>query len=255
MPTDKRQRQKEGRAVRAQAARKVAIRRDNIRRAKRIGFIFGTAALILLIVGIVQRSNKGDLPPRYEAFRQQATACDGTTPEPEVLKTFDAAEPQSDISGESTVTARLVTSCGDILIDLDPAASPKTVESFVFLARSGYYDGTAFHRLSKGFVIQGGDPQADGLGGPGYVVPDEFPPADFAYTEGVVAMANNGRSTTGSQFFIVTRADAKLAPTYNVLGRVRDSQDTLDLIAAIPLAGEVPRESLYVEEVEIEITS
>lgn len=253
MPTDKRQRQKAGRAVRTEVARKEASRRDNIRRLKRFGFFVGTVLAVLLIAGILQRVGQGRLPAGYQQFREQPTACGGKTPDPVVVQGFSAPQHQSDIGPTASPLARLQTSCGEVLIRLDPTSSPKTVESFVFLARSGFYDGTAFHRLSKRFKIQGGDQQADGQGGPGYVVPDEFPTSDFIYARGVVAMDNRGRTTTGSQFFIVITDDAKLAPTFNVLGTVEGSQQALAGIAAVPVAGETPLETIYLESVVIEV--
>jgi cyclophilin family peptidyl-prolyl cis-trans isomerase len=177
--------------------------------------------------------------------------------------TFDAPEPQTDITPESKVIATLTTSCGDIVIELDPASSPETVSSFVFLARQGYYDGQVFHRIAKGFVIQGGDPNANGSGGPGYIVPDEFPDDDFVYEVGVVAMANRGAGSTGSQFFIVIGEDARfLTNTFNVLGRVISGQETLDRITEVPTRASpgsveesLPLESVYIESVTIEVTN
>jgi peptidylprolyl isomerase len=136
-----------------------------------------------------------------------------------------------------------------------------TAESFVFLARSGFYDGTVLHRIVAGFVAQGGDPQADGTGGPGYVVPDEFPPEGFVYEPGVVAMANRGLGTTGSQFFIVLGEQAAaLRPQFNVLGRVADGEDTLEKIEMVPTAQQPgsaersrPLETVYVEGIDIEL--
>ena len=128
------------------------------------------------------------------------------------------------------------TSCGQMSIVLDVKDSPKTSASFVHLARRGYFDGTIFHRVVPGFVIQGGDPQATGEGGPGYEVV-EPPPADTRYVKGVVAMAKteiDDPGTSGSQFYIVTGEDAQLPPEYAVLGSVSAGQDVADLIGALP---------------------
>ena len=97
------------------------------------------------------------------------------------------------------------------MIRLDPRRAPRTVNNFVFLAREGFYDGLTFHRVVRGFVIQGGDPEGDGRGGPGYTFADELP--DDGYPPGSVAMANAGPGTNGSQFFIVT-GDASVLPNY-----------------------------------------
>src|SRR5919202_1513084 len=118
--------------------------------------------------------------------------------------------------------AVMVTSEGTFTIALDARDSPCTTASFAALARRGYFEGTDFHRIVPGFVIQGGDPTGTGSGGPGYTTRDE-PPADTSYTGGVVAMAKAAAEpsgTAGSQFFVVTGADARLPPEYALLGRV-----------------------------------
>ncbi len=112
----------------------------------------------------------------------------------------------------------MTTSCGVIVIALDAAAAPKTVNNFVFLARDGFYDGLTFHRVVSGFVIQGGDPEGKGYGGPGYTFPDELP--DDGYPTGSVAMANSGPGTNGSQFFIVTGDASALPNSFSKFGRV-----------------------------------
>ena len=127
----------------------------------------------------------------------------------------------------------------------------------MFLAQQGYFDGTVSHRILPGFVIQAGDPTATGLGGPGYIVPDELPPEGFSYSTGVLAMANAGPNSTGSQFFIMV-GDSALPPLYSAYGIVTDGFDTLDKIVSLPLGvsrrGEqsVPLETLYIESVTVE---
>jgi cyclophilin family peptidyl-prolyl cis-trans isomerase len=176
---------------------------------------------------------------------------------------FDAPEDQA-IPAGATVTATITTSCGDIVAELDPALAPETVNSFVFLARQGYFDGTAFHRIVPEFVVQAGDPTGTGAGGPGYLVPDEFPEAGFTYGRGVLAMANSGVDSTGSQFFIVTGEDARLPNRYSAFGEAIDSDATLDQIIAVPLIGRdgttngeqsLPLETVYIESVTIEVTN
>jgi cyclophilin family peptidyl-prolyl cis-trans isomerase len=168
---------------------------------------------------------------------------------------FDAPEDQG-LDETSKVEAVLSTSCGEIALELDPAIAPETVNSFVFLARAGYFDGTVSHRILPGFVLQAGDPSATGREGPGYTIPDELPGAGFLYEKGILAMANSGPNTSGSQFFVMLD-DAPLPPNYSVFGRVIDGFDTLERIAQIPLGpnafGEVsvPLETLYVERVTI----
>jgi peptidyl-prolyl cis-trans isomerase B (cyclophilin B) len=133
-----------------------------------------------------------------------------------------ADKPSGKLDPSRTYRAVLDTSCGNITIKLDQKTSPKTAASFASLVRQGFYDDTVFHRVVPGFVIQGGDPTGQGSGGPGYSVRDT-PPADTAYTQGVVAMAKTEvepPGTSGSQFYIVTAQDAGLPPDYAVLGEV-----------------------------------
>lgn len=132
-------------------------------------------------------------------------------------------------------TAVVATSCGTFKIALDAEQAPTTVASFENLVNEGVYDGTTFHRIVPGFVIQGGDPAGDGTGGPGYTV-DEAPPQDLAYLQGVVAMAKSeaeppGRS--GSQFFVVLSADAGLPPDFALVGEVSEGFDVVEAIAGL----------------------
>ncbi len=124
------------------------------------------------------------------------------------------------------------TSCGTFEIALDTTRAPKTTNSFAYLAEEGFYDDLTFHRVVPEFVIQGGDPLGNGAGGPGYSV-DEKPPANLSYTRGVVAMAKTaaeppGRS--GSQFYVVTAADAGLPPEYALVGKVDKGYDVVTRI-------------------------
>jgi len=126
----------------------------------------------------------------------------------------------------------LHTTEGDITISLNTAATPITVNNFVFLAQDHFYDNTIFHRVINGFMIQGGDPQGDGTGGPGYRFADEA--FQGAYTRGTVAMANAGPNTNGSQFFIM-HADYPLPQDYVLFGKVVDGMDVVDSIATAPI--------------------
>lgn len=131
-------------------------------------------------------------------------------------------------------TATLHTSRGDITIAFNFGQTPNTVKNFVDLARRNFYDGTIFHRVIKGFMIQGGDPRGDGTGGPGYKFADE----EFTgeYVRGAVAMANSGPNTNGSQFFIM-HADYPLPKNYTIFGNVVSGLDTVDAIAESPVTG------------------
>ena len=143
--------------------------------------------------------------------------------------------PQQEVRPGEKLAAAVETSCGTFDISLDTQESPNTVNSFVYLADKGVYDDTTFHRIVPDFVIQGGDPLGTGEGGPGYSV-DEPPPPRTQYTKGTVAMAKTavepaGRS--GSQFFVVTAADAGLPPQYAVLGKVSSGQSVVNRIASL----------------------
>ena len=131
--------------------------------------------------------------------------------------------------------AVVTTSEGRFSFRLDVRQSPCVTSSFAALARRRFFDGTVFHRIVPGFVIQGGDPTATGAGGPGYTVVD-VPPQDARYTRGVVAMAKTQaqpRGTAGSQFFIVTAPDARLPPDYAVLGTVTKGLDVVERIGRL----------------------
>jgi peptidyl-prolyl cis-trans isomerase B (cyclophilin B) len=143
--------------------------------------------------------------------------------------------PKLRLSPSKSYVATIATSCGSFDITLDVKDSPKTSASFASLAGKRFYDGTTFHRIVPGFVIQGGDPKGDGSGGPGYKVV-EAPPKNVKYTPGVVAMAKTqfeASGTSGSQFFVVTGTKYQFAPEYAVLGRVTGGQATVDRIAAV----------------------
>lgn len=141
--------------------------------------------------------------------------------------------PAMTIDPAKTYTAEMVTNKGAFEISLLPEASPIAVNNFVCLARAGYYDGTPFHRIVSGFVIQGGDPTGTGTGGPGYKFSDETVTRD--YIKGSVAMANSGANTNGSQFFVVLDdLTGKLPKNYTNFGQVLSGQDVVDAIGKTP---------------------
>lgn len=136
------------------------------------------------------------------------------------------------IDANKTYTAKMKTSAGNIEISLNAAATPVTVNNFVFLSQKNFYDNVIFHRTLKGFMIQGGDPTGTGAGGPGYQFNDE--PFTGEYTRGTLAMANAGPNTNGSQFFIM-HADYPLPPNYVIFGKVTKGLDVVDKIAEAPV--------------------
>ncbi len=142
------------------------------------------------------------------------------------------------LTGKHTVV--LQTNKGDIPLELDGDATPRTVTNFIALARSGYYDGLTFHRVISGFMIQGGDPSGTGTGGASIYGPtfeDEikpnFPPYTGGYKAGTIAMANRGPNTNGSQFFIM-HTDYPLPPRYTIFGHVTGGMDVVNAIATTP---------------------
>lgn len=160
---------------------------------------------------------------------------------PELNVTFD--EPVTEIQTQATTwqfpgeltkeeiankKIKIKTEKGDIVFELFTDTAPKTVSNFVYLTKGGYYNGLTFHRREEGFVIQGGDPNGDGTGGPGYEFEDELSDS-YKYDRGIVAMANRGLNTNGSQFFIML-ADTPLPKAYSIFGRVVEGIEVVDQI-------------------------
>jgi peptidyl-prolyl cis-trans isomerase B (cyclophilin B) len=167
-------------------------------------------------------------------------------------------KPKAALQSGKTYVATVSTNCGDFEITLDSQQAPKTGGAFKTLADKGFYDGTTFHRIVAGFVIQGGDPKGDGTGGPGYSVV-EAPPKNLLYEQGVVAMAKTGNEpagTSGSQFFVVTAEDAGLPPDYALLGKVTSGQDVVDKIgvAETDPATEKPLEPVVISSVKVAVS-
>src|SRR5271168_2481772 len=171
--------------------------------------------------------------------------ADGSSPQ---QRKFDE-EPPMLIDTDKRYVATMVTSHGTMVIALDPLAAPKTVNSFVFLARYHYYDGIVFHRIIPGFVLQGGDPTGSGSGGPGYRFADELP-AEGRYKVGSLAMANAGPNTNGSQFFVISGPDGvRLPPQYALFGAVVSGGDVVTAIDALGTRSGKPSERVVIESV------
>jgi peptidyl-prolyl cis-trans isomerase B (cyclophilin B) len=163
-------------------------------------------------------------------------------------------KPKLKLDASKTWTATVTTNCGAFTITLDVARAPKTSASFASLARRGFFNHLIFHRIVPNFVIQGGDPLGDGTGGPGYQVV-EPPPANLRYTHGVVAMAKTAQDpsgASGSQFYVVTAADAQLPAQYALLGRVTKGLGVVDAIGQLPLQTNDPQGGAPVDPVVIE---
>ena len=144
------------------------------------------------------------------------------------------APPERVIDPEKSYEALIKTSKGDIRVNLAAKDAPNTVNNFVFLACTGFYDGLTFHRVEKSpqpFVVQGGDPRGNGSGGPGYIFNDEISP-NLKHEVGVIAMANAGANTNGSQFYFTLSAVPQLDGRYSVFGKVADGMNVVNNIAA-----------------------
>jgi len=163
-----------------------------------------------------------------------------------------ATPPPMQIDPAKSYRVSLETDKGIVELELHARHAPKTVNNFVFLARYHYFDGIIFHRIIKDFVIQGGDPEGTGRGGPGYRFPDELPkPGE--YQLGSLVMANAGPDTNGSQFFVVSGpAGINLPPNYALFGKVLDGLDVLAEIQSVETGrGDRPKTDVVIESVTI----
>jgi cyclophilin family peptidyl-prolyl cis-trans isomerase len=248
---------------------KLAARRQAERRAQRrkrnaalggglaVAAIAVAAAFLVISRGGEQVNGAGATPSSTASPGAGSVACGAQAPKAahEKKPTFSKPPPMT-IDPSKTYTATLHTSCGTIAIDLDAAAAPENVNSFVFLIRKGFYDGLTFHRIADSIdVIQGGDPQGNGSGGPGYQLKDELTGKE-SYTPGVVAMANAGPNTAGSQFFIVTGSKASSLPkSYTILGTVVRGLDVAKKIQRLPVNGETPTQRIYIDKATVAVGS
>jgi peptidylprolyl isomerase len=165
-----------------------------------------------------------------------------------------SSPPEMGIDPAKRYTATIDTSMGEMVVSLDPIKAPKTVNNFVFLALNHYYDGVIFHRIIKGFVLQGGDPEGSGRGGPGYRFEDELPKAG-QYQIGSLAMANAGPNTNGSQFFVISGPDGvRLPPAYALFGQVVKGLDVVEAIQSVPTgSGDRPKTDVVINSVTVTV--
>ena len=189
-------------------------------------------------------------------------ACGGKIP-PKVQHPTFSKPPTTKVDPDKTYLATLQTSCGGVTIRLDPKKAPETTANFVFLAGRHFYDSTWFHRIVPGGaagigVIQGGDPEGTGRGGPGYAMKDELPSSPAAYGKYSVAMANSGPNSGGSQFFIDFQDNSRgLRPDYSVFGEVVEGRDVVDKIAKVPLGGQTgdtPTQAVWIDKVTVKVS-
>ena len=168
-----------------------------------------------------------------------------------MAKTYSAPPPMT-IDPNKTYTAVIETSLGPITAELYPKDAPQHVNSFVFLARDGFYNGVIFHRVIPGFMIQGGDPTGTGSGGPGYKLKAEF--NDRKHVRGVLSMARtNDPNSAGSQFFVMHDDSPHLDRQYTAFGKVISGMDIVDKIATSPTgANDRPRNPPTINKITIE---
>ncbi len=171
----------------------------------------------------------------------------------EAKKSYDKA-PEMKIDVNKAYIATINTGKGKIVVELFPKEAPKTVNNFVFLAKDKFYDGTIFHRVIPNFMIQGGDPTGTGRGGPGYRFENENQNSTRKFDAGIVAMANAGPDTNGSQFFIVDGpSDWLTADKYTIFGSVKEGQDVVKAIVSAPRdENDRPNDPIKMESVTIE---
>jgi peptidyl-prolyl cis-trans isomerase B (cyclophilin B) len=215
--------------------------------------VFAVVAVGVVAAVLISRSGGSD---ESGSSSSSAAASSGgckkvEAPEP---KTVSFKKPKQVLKPGEKATVVMKTSCGTFEIALDAKRAPKTANSFAFLADEGFYDDLTFHRIVPGFVIQGGDPEGTGTGGPGYKVVEK-PPANLAYTKGLVAMAKSSAEppgTSGSQFYVVTAPDAGLPPEYALVGKVSKGYATVAQIEKQGTPEETPKQTILIEEATLE---
>jgi len=286
MPNRSRDKQLAKLAARRQAERHAAKRRRDIM----LGVVGGVIGLAMLVVGYLVLTGDDDgtaqasgtptasasVEPSGEPGTRSGSvapvvdppagvACGGQAPSDAGAKTPQfVGPPPMTIDPKATYTATFVTSCGTFEVRLRPDIAPEAVNSFVFLAEQGFYDGLTFHRIVDRFVIQGGDPLGDGTGGPGYSFDIETSPEQTFDAAGLLAYANSGPGSNGSQFFVTLKPTPELDPggaagEFSIFGEVTQGLDVVEAIGAAPVAqnpssGELssPTEAVYIDSVTID---
>ena len=221
------------------------------------------ALLLMLLSAALAACGSGDSDKSDESSAQGGPAGATQPPAaatPDTCQKVSQPPPKPDGGGKKptrpldaskTWTLVVKTNCGDFTITLDLKAGPKASASMVGLAQAGFFNGTVFHRIVPGFVIQGGDPTGTGTGGPGYTFEDEF--NDHKVERGALAMANAGPNTNGSQFFIVTaEATPWLDGKHTVFGKVTSGMDVVDTIEQTETDGrDKPLEEMRIESISL----
>jgi peptidyl-prolyl cis-trans isomerase B (cyclophilin B) len=201
------------------------------------------AALALVVAGC------GSEKKATASAKGGCTAAQDPAPKPD----GGQEKPKDKLDPKAPYKLQVDTNCGSFTIELYQKQSPNATASLVALAKAKFFDGTKFHRIVPGFVIQGGDPTGTGTGGPGYTTVDK-PPSDARYTEGVVAMAkaaNEPPGAAGSQFYVVTGQDAQLPPDYAIVGKVVKGDDVVQRIGKLGFQNEQPTQPVVVKSVRL----
>ena len=220
---------------------------------------------IAALTGCGGGSETSAIPSSDNSATSSAPATETETasdPAPAGCKTVDEPKPRPDgslkkpagkLDPKKTWTATVKTNCGTFAFELDVKNAPNASASIAYLAGKKFFDGTVFHRIVPGFVIQGGDPTGSGSGGPGYSTVDK-PRANASYKQGAVAMAKTGdepAGTAGSQFFVVTGADAGLPPDYAVVGKVTSGLAIVTRIGKLGDQAEQPTTTVEIESLRV----
>ena len=269
MPSQKRPTQRQRATRQARQAAQLAARQRKEQRRRLTVAIVCAALLVLGVSAFVATGGGSDnaetaasttsapsrTPVSLTGVPPGATVTGDTPcPKPDGTSqrtTFFVKAPPRCIDPDKRYTAEVRTTRGTFVITLDPKAAPNTVNNFVVLARYKFYEGIPFHRVIPGFVVQVGDPQATGSGGPGYTFEDELP-KQGAYKIGSVAMANGGPNTNGSQFFIITGdAGVILPPRFSLFGQVTEGMDAVKSIESIGTPDGPPTEAVIIQSISI----
>lgn len=215
---------------------------------KSIFLILPLAVCTLVLIGCGGDSNPVPTATPHSNMKIEATIKPTSTPIP-------AGEPPMNIDQNTRYVATINTNQGSIEIELFPREAPKTVGNFVTLSRNGFYNDVIFHRVIPNFMVQGGDPTGTGRGGPGYTFADEFHPTLKFDAPGILAMANAGPNTNGSQFFITTAPTPHLTGAHTIFGRVLEGQDVVEAISKVSTsAGDRPVEDVKIQSIRIDET-
>jgi peptidyl-prolyl cis-trans isomerase B (cyclophilin B) len=214
------------------------------------------ALLVVALAGCGGGDSNESAPPTTATTSTTGAATKGRCTEAKQTTHNDRTLSNEHLKLDADKTYRLVfeTNCGSFTVTLNQKIAPNAAGSLVSLAKRGFFDDTFFHRIVLGFVIQGGDPTGSGSGGPGYETRDSVP-QDAKYSHGVVAMAKTATEppgTAGSQFFVVTSADAGLPPEYAIVGKVTSGLDVVDRIGKLGDANEQPTRAVVISKAEVE---